>query len=223
MTYTDGTTETFSIPMNLIPTVSVGEALTQFAPLVNGIDVYEKINYPGFLRKEVGRPGVQPFLTQYATTGTAANTDETMALTILEQNTYLPQVNVDAFISQDINLGSVQTFLRNIQPRSRTFLLQILIGDFADLIGLSDEGLTGHSSVAWPNGRPALGLDINFDATYNVDWNLNTMGNQATWDDAEDNPNTYLTLDDAMISVGEFCEIDVYQGATLIDTIQLEG
>lgn len=223
LTYTNGSIETFSIPADLTPIVALGQVVTKYQPLVNGINVYDKINYPGFLIKEVGRPGVQPFLTQYATKGSNPNTDETRALKLLEENTYLPQIAVQAFVNPNINLGTVQTFLRNIQPRARTFLLQILVGSVADPLPLMDEGLTGHVTPAWPNGRPSLELDISFDATFNLDWNDNTMGNQALWDEAEANPYTYLTLDDTTLSFSETVQIDVYQGLTLIDSFTVEG
>lgn len=223
LAYTDATTETFNIPPNLTAIVVAGQAVTQFQPLVSGINVYDKINYPGFLAAEAGRPAVQPFLTQFATRGSNPDTDESMALNILEETTYLPQINVNAFISPTINVTNVQTFLRSIQPKSRTYLLQILIGLFQDLLFLSDEGATPLTTDNWPNGQPALGLNISFDATYNIDWNLNTMGNQSTWDEAEDNPYTYLTLDDMTIKFGDFAQIDVYQSAVLIDSFTLEG
>lgn len=223
LSYTDGTSESFQIPPNLDAIVVAGQAVVKFQPLVSGINVYDKINYPGFLEKEVGRPAVQPFLTQFASRGTDPNTDESKALTLLEQTTYLPQINVNAFISSTINLANVQTFLKTIQPRSRTYLLQVLIGIFKDQLFLSEEGLTPLTTPSWPNGEPALGLNISFDATSNVDWNNNTMGNQDTWDEAESNPYTYLTIDDSMIQFGDFGAIDVYQGVLLIDSFTIEG
>ena len=221
LTYSDTSAETFAIPPTLVAVVALGQAVTQFQPLVSGINVYDKVNYPGFLRLEVGRPGVQQFLTQNATTGIAPDTDETMALTLLEQNTYLPQIQVGAFTSPTINMATVRSFLQNIQPKSRTYLLQILIGKFRDQLGLSDEGLTSHPTAKWSNGRPALGLDINFDATSKVGWNTNTMGNQDDWTDAEENPYSWVQLDDCVLSLGERTHIDVYQGITLIDSFDL--
>jgi hypothetical protein len=223
LTYTDTTTETFAIPNNLVAIVFKGQSVEQYQPLVNGINVFDKVNYPGFLRKEVGRPGVDPFLTQNASLGTNPNTDESMALLILEENTYLPQINVDAFISSTISVDNVQTFLKNIQPKSRTFLLQILVGVFQDQLELLDEGYTGLTNGDFPNGIPSLIFDIDFDATPNVDWNYNTMGNQDTWNEAEDNPFTALTLDDEVLLFGDFGQVDVYQSAVLIDSFSLEG
>lgn len=223
LTYTDTSTETFEIPADLAALVAIGDTVTQFQPLVSGIRVYDKINYPGFLTREVGRPGVAPFLTQDASRGTGADTDETRALRILEENTYLPQIDVSAFISQDIKLSNVRTFLTNIQPRSRTYLLQILVGNFLDQIGLLDEGTTGTVTDQYPNGLPSLGLSVNFDATSNVDWNSNTMGNQDQWDEAEDNLYTYLVLDDSTIGFGDYGLVEVYHGVTLVDSFSLEG
>src|ERR1019366_2472001 len=174
LTYVDTTTETFTIPSGLAALVVVGQSLTQYQPLVSGIRVFDKVNYPGFLRLEIGRPAVRPFLTQNATLGPGPDTDETKALLLLEANSYLPQIDVNAFISPSINVANITSFLRNIQPRSRTFLLQILIGTVQDGLVLVDEGPTTVTSGAWPHGVPSLGLDITLDATSNVDWNNNS-------------------------------------------------
>ena len=223
LTYTDQTTETFSVPNGLSPIVTLNESVSQFDPLVSGINVYDKINYPGFLEKEIGRPAVQPFLTQYATRGTDPSTDESKALKLLENTTYLPQIDVYAFTNPTINLANVQTFLRNIQPRSRTYLFQILVGVFFDQLELLDEGTTGHTTLKWPNGQPALGLGISFDATSNVDFNNNSYGDLAEWEDAESNPYTYLTIDDSFLNFGEYGQIEVYEGVTLVDSFAIEG
>ena len=231
LTYTDTTTESFSIPANLTSIVVQGQTLEQYQPLVSGIQVYDKVNYPGFLRLEVGYPAVKPFLTQHATLGTGPNTDETKALLLLEANTYLPQIDVSAFISPLINVSNVTTFLRNIQPRSRTYLLQILVGVFLEPLFLSEDGLTTvpdltlnpQGNPRWPNGKPALGLDISFDATHNVDWNNNTMANTAELIDAETNPYTGLILDDDNLTFGDYGLVEVYQSAVLIDSFAIEG
>lgn len=224
LTYTDTTTESFTIPNNLVAIVVQGQTVEQYQPLVSGIQVFDKVNYPGFLRLEIGYPAVQPFLTQFATRGTGPNTDETKALTLLESNTYLPQIDVSAFISPLINVSNVTTFLKNIQPRSRTYLLQILVGVFNDPVPLFDEGLTTVPGAGYPNGIPALGLDISFDATPNVDWNNNTMGDlDDTWSEAEADPYTGLILDDDVFICGDFGHVDVYQSAVLIDSFAIEG
>jgi hypothetical protein len=223
LTYTDTTTESFAIPANLNSIVIPGQTVKQFQPLVSGINVFDKVNYPGFLRKELGRPAVQPFLTQNATRGANPDTDESLALVLLEQNTYLPQIDVSAFISPIISLANVNTFLREIQPRSRTFLLQILIGNFQEQLQLMDEGYTSLPNDDYPNGAPSLGLDISFDTTPNVDWNNNTMGNLATWEEAESNVGTGLHLDDEKMWFGDYGVVEVYQHSVLIDTFMIEG
>lgn len=220
--YDDGTTETFQVPVDLSPVVSLGQVVTRFEPLVNGIRVFDKVNYPGFVEKEVGRFGVQPFLTQNATRGTSPDTDESKALRMLEANTYLPQIDVATFISPDIKLGNVRTFLTTLQPRSRQYLFQVLVGKFREKVDIRDEGLTTNPTPKWPNGDPALGLAINFDATPNVDWNPNTEIGQDQLDESENNDYTYVRLDEGWCTADKV-EIDVYQFSSLVDSFILEG
>lgn len=221
--YDDSSTESFSIPTGLVALVAQGEAVTRFQPLVSGIQVFDKINYPGFMAKEGGRAAVEPFLTEKATRGTSPDTDESKALRILEENTYLPQIDVSSFISPDIKLGNVQSFLRNIQPKSRQYLFQVLVGSFRDEVAILDGGLTGNTSGAWPNGMPALGLSIAFDATANVDWNNNIDTDQDSLNDSENNDYTYLTLDSHVVTQGDRVSIEVYNSAVLVDSFALEG
>jgi hypothetical protein len=211
LTYTDNSTETFTIPTGLVSVVGVGETLTQYQPLVNGVTVLDKINSPGFVAREIGRGGIQHFLTQFASRGPGPDTDETKALLTIEQNAYLPQIDVSAFISPDISLDNIQTFLRNIQPKSRTYLFQILIGSFRDQIG----EVLGF--------QEALELAISFDVTPTVDYNPNTLGYGPEWDDAETNPDTGLVLDSEYVGIGDLVGVDVYHGATLVDTFELTG
>ena len=197
--------------------------MTRFQPLVSGIRVYDKINYPGFLTREGGRAAVAPFLTENASTGEGPDTDETKAMRLLEENTYLPQIDVNSFTNPNIKLSNIQTFLRNIQPKSRQYLFQVLVGTFRDRLLISDEGYTGNTTPEWPNGMPALGLSINFDATANVDWNNNIDTEQSNREDAETNAYTHLTLDSHVFTQGDRVSIDVYQGISLIDSFDLEG
>jgi hypothetical protein len=220
--YNDDTTETFDVPIDLSPIVTIGQVVTRFEPLVNGIRVFDKVNYPGFVNKEVGRFGVQPFLTQNASKGLGADTDETKALRMLEENTYLPQIDVATFISPDIKLGNVKTFLSTLQPKSRTYLFQVLVGVFREPINIKDEGPTGHSTAKFPNGLPSLGLGIRMDVTPNVDWNENTSGNQDEWNEAEENDFTYMRLDEGCCTADKV-EIEVYNASSLVDSFALEG
>jgi hypothetical protein len=207
LTYNDGSTETFTIPTNLNAIVTPGQAVAKFQPLVDGITVLDKINTPGFLRNQVGLPGVLPFLTEQATLGSDPSTDQYKALYTIEQNSYLPQISVDAFINPDINFGNIQTFLRNIQPKSRTYIFQILVGNFTDQMSFTE----------------GLEFDIAFDVTPNVDSNQNTWAQESELIDAETNPNTGIVLDSDVIGFYEFAEIDVYQSAILVETLTLSG
>jgi hypothetical protein len=174
---------------------------------VSGIEVYDKVNSPGFLSREIGRTGVQPFLTQYATRGHGPNTDETMALTLLEQNTFLPQIDVNAFISQNISLANVRTFLLNIRPMSRTFLFQIIAGVFDDQLSFDE----------------FVGLGVSMDVTANVDSNENTYAQQSDLDDAETNPDTGIRLNTDWMAIFDMLDIEVYHGVTLVDSFTVSG
>jgi len=219
--YNDNTTEVFTIPQGLGTIVNEGQVVTLFQPLVSGINVYDKINYPGFMTKVGGILAAEPFLTQFATRGSGPNTDQTMALRMLEENTYLPQIDVNAFISPDISLGNVKTFLSNIQPKSRTYLFQVLIGTFLDNPNYLDEGNRTAYSDDYPNGLPALELDMSFDLTPNVDDNQNSEGQQSDRVDAETNAYTYTRLDSDVQTHGDYVTIDLYHGATLVDSFDL--
>jgi len=137
----NGISRTFDIPSGLYPEVEVGQRLGMFDPLVDGIQVYDKLNSPGFIEREVGREGIQRFLTENATlgTGTAENpTDEDKALKILEEYTFLPQISVDSFIFPDINVRNVMTFLDSFRPLNKAYLFQVIVGSFKELLGLAD-------------------------------------------------------------------------------------
>ena len=222
LTYDDGTEEVFDIPSGLSPIVKIGQIVTRFEPLVNGIQVFDKINYPGFVTQEAGRPGIQKFLTQNATRGTDPSTDESKALKMVEENTYLPQIDVSAFINPNIKLSNVRTFLSELQPKSRTFLFQVLVGVFRENIAVLDEGPRGKTNSAFPNGIPSMQLSISFDATPNLDSNPNTDAELAELLNAELNDYSYVTLDEGTAN-GDRAEIDVYHSITLVDSFALEG
>lgn len=205
--YNDNSTETFQIPSELYSLVAIDNNVTKFQPLVTGITVMDKVNNPGFLEREVGRFGIQSFLTEKATRGTSPDSDESRALKTIEQNTYLPQIDVNAFISPDIKLSNVKSFLRNIQPKSRTFLFQVLVGTFRDLLDV-EEVLSQH---------------ISLDVSPNVDSNPNTFAQQSDLDDAESNNSTGIILDGEGVGLADHVDIDVYHGLTFIESFSLSG
>ena len=206
--YADQTTEIFDIPTDLTSLVVVGQSVTKFQPLVSGISVFDKVNDKGFVSSQVGRFGIKQFLTQNASRGTGANTDETKALQTVEMNTYLPQIDVNAFVSADINLGNVKTFLTNMQPKSRTYFFQVLVGTFEDVIAMNDD---------------ALSINVAFNVTPNVDSNMNTDAQESDLIDAETNPATGIILDSECMAMTDMAGIQVFHSAVLVDSFTVEG
>lgn len=196
-----GVLRVFPTPTNLVPVVVLGQSVTRFQPLVDGIDVFDKINRPGFVAEEAGRIGIQRFLTEEASRG-SGDTDETKALTMLEEHTFLPQISVDAFISPDIDLGSVRTFLDAIKPLNKAFLFQVIVGAFKDPIKVGDE----------------IGFSVGIDITPNVDSNQTTFAQPPTLSSYETTPSPGMDLDSDGFQFQESAIIDVYQGPTLIDS-----
>ena len=199
-----GVVETFEIPSGLAAAVAEGDKVIKFQPLVTGIDVFDKINKPGFIKDEIGREGIQRFLTENATRG-PGDTDETKALTMLEEYTFLPQISVESFVSPDINLQNVRTFLDAIKPLNKTFLFQVIVGTFLDPIELDDES----------------GASPDMNVTPTVDSNETTYLDQATLDDYETMDNEGLNLDPNGILFQEKGDVEVRSFGSLIDTFDL--
>lgn len=202
VTLTDGGIErVFVVPTGLLPIVAPGDIVERFQPLVDGIDVKDKINSPGFIRDDIGRAGIQRFLLDEATRG-PGDTDETKALTLLEEHTFLPQISVDAFISPNIDLGNVKTFLEAIKPLNKTFLFQVIVGLFEDELEV-DELL-------------AMGIGIN--VTPNLDSNQTTFLETADLDSYESVDDLDLNLDSDGMLFGEEAFVEVFSFALLIDS-----
>lgn len=196
-----GVVRTFAVPFGLNPIVTLGQSVARFDPLVDGIEVFDKVNKPGFIAEQIGRSGIQRFLTPGASRG-PGDTDETKALTLLEEYTFLPQISVDAFVNPDINLGNVKIFLDAIKPLNKTYLFQIIAGNFNDAISFSE----------------VVGASPSIDLTETVDSNETTYLQQADLDDYEFNANSGLNLDPNGVLFEDTIEVDVYSGAVLIDS-----
>jgi hypothetical protein len=196
VTGADGTVYPFTVPSGLEadPGLTLGGATYQFQPLVTGISVYDKISYPGFVETEIGREGIQRFLTEDATRG-YGDTDETKALTMLEEYTFLPQISVDSFIYPDINLGNVKIFLNAFRPLNKTYFFQIIVGNFRELLGLTDR----------------IGIHDSMDLTSNLDSNETTYQLEDTLDTYETTPAEGLDLDQEVIVFEERVEVEVYE------------
>jgi hypothetical protein len=197
----NGTVRSFLIPSGLVAIVTLGQAVKHFDPLVSGIDVFDKVNRPGFIADEIGREGIGRFLTDQATRG-PGDTDETKALRMLEEYTFLPQISVDSFIYPDINLGNVKIFLDAIKPLNKTYLFQVIVGNFRDQVGLLER----------------LGQDYTIDITPNLDSNQTTFLSSDDLTTYEAASNLGLDLDSEGMLVGESVAVEVYQGAALIDS-----
>lgn len=155
----DGITRSYALPSQLEWTVGAGEYVERFQLLTTGIDVFDKTNLPGFVTTEIGREGISPFALPEATKGSGSNTDETKALKALEEHTFLPQINVNAFVRPNINVGSIFRFLSNIKPLQKQFYFQVIIAVFGEDLGLDER----------------FGMDLSFDITPNLEIN------QANW------------------------------------------
>ena len=197
----DGVTTTFPIPTELVSVVTLGQSVTKYDPLVNGIEIFDKIGKPGFIDEDIGRAGIQRFLLDEASRG-PGDTDETKALRLLEEHTFLPQISVEAFVSPDINLGNVKTFLESIKPLSKTFLFQVIVGNFRDPIVFGE----------------SLGMDITIDVTPNLDSNQTTFDEQTNLDDYETIDSPERNLDSEGACLQELVEIEVYSFGSLIDS-----
>lgn len=200
----DGTETTFEVPLGLEPAVTEGQRLERFEPLVTGITVFDKVNYPGFIESEVGRAGIERFLTEDATTG-PGDTDETKALTMLEEYTFLPQISVNSFINSDINLGNVVRFLTDIKPLNKTYLFQIIVGEFQDLLDVSD----------------TVTFSPDIDLTPNVDSNETSWQSAAILLAYETGANEGLDMDPEGVAFNESLEFEVREAGTLIDSFSL--
>jgi hypothetical protein len=109
---------------------------------------------------------------------------------------------VDAFIYPDINLRNVRIFLDSFKPLNKTYLFQVIVGKFRELLGLTD--------------RISILNDI--DLTSNLDANETTDMDPETLASYETNDIDALNLDPHGILFDERLEIIVMSGATVIDS-----
>lgn len=116
----DGVSETHTVLDGLEAIVGVGDSVYRFQRLTNGVRIWDKINDPGFVENRLGRSGIDRFLTQNASRG-SGDTDETKALTLLEEHLWIPQALVEA-ASESLNTGDVFTFLNNLKPQWSEFV-----------------------------------------------------------------------------------------------------
>lgn len=183
----DNVIRTYVLPSQLFWLIDVGQYVERFEPLVSGIDVFDKSNLPGFVQTEIGREAIQQFALPEATRGFGSDTDESKALQMLEEHTFLPQINVNAFIRPDINVGSIFNFLQNIKPLQKAFYFQVIVAIFQEEIALRD----------------TYGFLLNTDVTPNLDSNQTTTVGAAAREQYESEDIPPLDLDSDVIQFGE--------------------
>ena len=108
---------------------------------------------------------------------------------------------MDAFISPDINLSNVRTFLDAIKPLSTTFFFQVIIGEFQDEIEFKE----------------ALTQQYEMDVTPTLDGNQTTWIEQSDLDDYETIDNDALDMDSDGVLFQETTEIEVFSFTSSID------
>jgi len=106
---------TYSIPAGLAAVVAVGNAVSRFDSLTTGVTITDRNNEPGFVANRLGRAGISKFLTSNATLGSGLS-DETRALTLLENHLFLPSILVEA-LTAVVNVNELTTFLDNMKPQ----------------------------------------------------------------------------------------------------------
>lgn len=151
-----GQTLTYSIPADLDPTVSVGDEVARFESLTTGVRIIDRNNEPGFVANRLGRAGISKYLTSRATLG-VGNSDETRALTLLENHLFLPQILVEA-ITQTVNVRELVTFLDNMKPQWTDYVFSFAVEE--------DETLNVAEDFA------PIGVDVDLTTTVsNNQWN----------------------------------------------------
>ena len=131
-----GQTLTYTIPSDLVPTVAVGDEVDRFESLTTGVMIIDRNNEPGFVANRLGRAGISKFLTSNATLG-SGNSDETRALTLLENHLFLPQILVEA-ITHSVNVKELVTFLDNMKPQWTDYVFSFAVEE-NETIAISEE------------------------------------------------------------------------------------
>ena len=151
-----GQTITYYIPSGLEPEVELWDEVARFKRLTNGIENIDRNNEPGFVELRLGRSGIQRFLTSNASRGTG-NTDETRALTLLENHLFIIQVLTEV-IQARINVDEIVTFLDNMKPSNTEYVFSFGVYE--------DEGIT----VSEETPTPEIAIDLSTTVGNNP-WN----------------------------------------------------
>lgn len=116
---------TYAVPEGLDVVVAKGASVARFDALTTGVAIIDRNNEPGFVTHRLGRGGIERFLTSKATRG-VGDTDETKALTLLENHLFLPQVLAEA-ITHRVNVSELVTFLDNMKPQWTEYVFSFAV------------------------------------------------------------------------------------------------
>lgn len=134
----NGKTDSFIIPNGLHSTVRVGQYIKKFTPLTNGIEVSDSTNYPNFLKEKVSRSSLKRFIKKDYSKITEDEWQEIYQ--ILTANTFLPQIDLQAFSFSKLSLSEINQFLMNIKSKNiMYFPEQLLSGEFNEKISYIDK------------------------------------------------------------------------------------
>ncbi|KKN04629.1 hypothetical protein LCGC14_1095550, partial [marine sediment metagenome] len=128
---------TYTIPDSLVSEVARGDTVVRFERLTNGVEIIDRINTPGFVASRLGRAGIQRFLTSNASKG-PGSTDETKALTLLENHLYLPRILAEA-VTSVISVQEFLTYLNNMKPHWTEFLFSFSVSE-SETITVAEDG-----------------------------------------------------------------------------------
>ncbi len=134
----NGKTDKFIIPNGLNCTVRIGQYIKKFTPLTNGIEVSDSTNYPNFIKDKVSRSSLKRFIKRDYSKISDSEWDEIYK--ILTANTFLPQIDLQAFSYSKLSLSEINQFLMNIKSKHNMYFPeQLLMGEFNDKIYYNDD------------------------------------------------------------------------------------
>jgi len=133
--------------------VDVGDSVYRFQRLTDGTEIIDKTVDYDFVETEIGRTGIQRFLTSLATTG-PGNTDETLALQLLRSHLWIMRVHGSVF-NYSITYEHIHNFLRRAKPTYTEYILQVL-EEFTETQAITDD---------------SFAMDFEIDLTETINFN----------------------------------------------------
>jgi hypothetical protein len=117
----EGSGTQYIIPDGLISVVAVGQTVSKWDLLVNGVVVYDKVNDPDFIYR-LDPVTLEQFYTQNVTAA-----DKLKAPQLLKEHLFLPQVLAEAINTDNKdNVRLIDSFLIQIRPKYTFYILSII-------------------------------------------------------------------------------------------------